>query len=114
MLIDIDTGHALTHIPHKESFHTWRGRLSDGEYRAIEQELNRRIAGGEVHTAGWIPGADWRGTVFQPIYDHACHQDAEQAGLCFGLIMWVVMQRRPERWGFGRYEKDGIPIRSLT
>ena len=38
-------------------------------------ELNKRIdENPEVHTAGWIPGHDWTGTVFYPIY-LACKKD---------------------------------------
>ena len=44
-------------------------------YQAIIDELNRRIdENPEVHTAGWIPGHNWKGTVFYPIY-LACKKD---------------------------------------
>jgi hypothetical protein len=61
-----------------------------------------------------MPGSDWSQTVFDPIYSVACQCDEEAAGKFFGLILWVVVKDRPDVWSYGRYEKDGIPIRGLT
>lgn len=69
MLINIDTGKLITRIPHKKSFEAWRKQISNEDYQAVVDELNKRIdENPEVHTAGWIPGHDWTGTVFYPIY----------------------------------------------
>lgn len=114
MLYSIDEDKIINYIPHENEFSVWRGRLSDLEYQTIVEELNRRIEGTEIQTSSWIPGSDWTGTVFDPIYRKACLNDIIDSGLCFGLIVWVVMMERPETWAFGRYEKDGIPIRGLT
>lgn len=56
-------------------------------------ELNKRIdENPEVHTAGWIPGHDWTGTVFYPIY-LACKKIQLQlrfsSGLSFLLYLWT-------------------------
>ena len=114
MLISMDSGKLVTRIPHRAEYEAWISRLSEQELDAIRQELNSRIAGGEVHTSSWIPGGDWTGTVFQPIYEKACRRDPDAAGRCFGLILWVVMMDHPDKWGYGRYEKDGVPIEGLT
>ena len=110
----IDTTKPIIHIPHEKDYRRWRDRLGD-EYNAIMNTLDAMISnGGEVHTSSWMPGSDWEGTAFQSIYTIACEHDEVAAGLCFGLFLWVAMQNRPEAWAFGRYEKDGIPIRGLT
>ncbi|MEE9555404.1 MAG: hypothetical protein V3W18_14040 [candidate division Zixibacteria bacterium] len=114
MLYSIDKEQLINYIPHQREYEIWRSRLSDEEYQAIVNELNNRIANDDIHTAGWIPGSDWTDTVFQPIYEKACLLDEEAAGKCFGLILWIVMMEHPDAWSFGRYEKDGIPIESLT
>lgn len=114
MLVNIDSMRPITRIPHRDFYNACIARMSQGDIDAIKAELNERIETDEVHTAGWMPGSDWSETVFQPIYSDGCRNDTEQAALLFGLIVWVVMMERPERWGFGRYEKDGVPIRSLT
>lgn len=116
MLYAVDSEEKIEYIPHPHEFELWRSRLSDAEYDAIVNEINSRIGGDEVKTAGWIPGTDWSGAnkVFEPIYSKACLGDFENAAKCFGLIMWVVMMEHTDSWAFGRYEKDGIPIRSLT
>jgi len=114
MIIDIYRGTPLTWIPNADAYHAWKSRLSDDQYQAIVDELNDIIDGGDVHTSSWIPGAEWKKTVFLPIYEKACGRDEELAAKFFGLILWVVMMDRPEEWACDRHEKDGVPIRGLT
>jgi len=114
MLYSIDTGEYIHYVPHEKDFCLWRGRLSDDEYNAICTELNALISGDEIHTSSWIPGDDWTGTVYDPIYKKACLHNPETSGLCFGLFLWVAIQNHPDVWGFGRYEKNGVPISGMT
>ena len=114
MIYSLASQELVDSIPHQADYARWRSRLSDAEYQSIFDELNRRLEGDEIATSSWIPGADWRGTVFQPIHEIACNHDADKAALFFGLILWDVMMHRRETWAFGRYEKVGIPIRGLT
>jgi len=72
------------------------------------------VEGDEIHTSSWMPGSNWSGTVFDPIYRIACQQDESAAGMCFGLMLWEVLMQREDVWGFGRYEKDGVPIEGMT
>ena len=72
------------------------------------------IDGGDIHTAGWMPGNDWSGTVWEPIYTEACEYDKVASGRCFGLFVWAVLREHPETWAFGRFEKDGVPIQAMT
>ena len=71
MLYSIDSGKYVTVLPHKKGYEKWRNHLSDEDYVKIIDELGRRIDSQEINTAGWIPGHDWTGTVFEPIY-YAC------------------------------------------
>jgi len=116
MLVDINTQKPIVRIPHSREYDVWKRQLAQLDptaFKTIFDALNRRVSGYRVHTSSWIPGRDWNGTVFQPIYD-AC-QDQETAAKFFGLILWeVIMSRKGETWSFGRYEKDGIPIRGMT
>lgn len=114
MLFDIDTERAIDSIPHRAAYYGWKSHLTEEEYQTIFHVLDSRVSGDKVHTSSWIPGRDWTGTVFQPIYDRACGQDEDAAAKCFGLILWEVMMKRGEAWSFGRYKKDGIPIKGLT
>lgn len=113
MLYSIESGQ-ITRIPHEAEFRIWRSRLTDQQYEAIVEELNSRIQGKEVETSSWIPGADWTGTVFEPIYYQACAQDFDASRKFFGIIVWKVFMDHPERWSFGRYDVDGIPIKGMT
>ena len=72
------------------------------------------IEGTEIQTAGWMPGKDWTGTPFQPIYEKAARYSEEAAARCFGLMVWEVFMERDEKWTSGRFEKDGEPIGSRT
>ena len=113
-LYSVDSQEYVDYIPHRENFERWQSRLSVSQFEAICDELRGMIDGAEIHTAGWMPGNDWTGTPWEPIYTDACNYDKVASGYCFGLFVWVMLQKHPEVWGFGRYEKDGVPIRSMT
>ena len=114
MLYSIDSNSRITKIPHKADYDSWRVGISDQEYDAIYSELSSRISGAEIETSSWIPGSDWFGTVYQPIYDKACHCNEESAAKFFGLILWHVVMEHEEAWSFGRYRLGDMPIEGLT
>jgi hypothetical protein len=114
MLYSVDTAKYIDDIPHTLEYRTWLSRLPQSDLDLIRQELIRRIEGDEIHTSSWMPGSDWTGSIFYPIYERACLRNQEAAAMCFGLILWQILLERQEVWGFGRYEKDGIPIKGLT
>jgi hypothetical protein len=70
MLIDIDSGKVIDTVPFARDFETLRSRLSESEFDGMVARINEQIdeAGAEIATAGWLPGSDWTGTPFQPIY----------------------------------------------
>lgn len=114
MLFSIDSGKYVTSVPHKGDFDRWMANLSDADLEKIETELNSKIDQSDINTAGWIPGHDWTGTVYQPIYE-ACNKNVTQAGMFFGLILFNLLMNRPDKvWSFGRFEKDGRQISSMT
>ena len=119
MLVSIDTNKPIRAIPHRREFDGWMRKLlasPDGAVKlaAIEDELERRIDSDEIHTSSWMPGNDWSGTVFDPIYQDACGHNVEVSGLFFGLLVWKAFMDHPDHWAFGRYEVNNIPIRGLT
>lgn len=116
MLIDIMSGRRIEGVPHCPEFDVLRARLSDAEFEAMVVRVGELIdeAGGEIATAGWLPGSDWTGTVFEPIYTKAAREDFDRSAMFFGQLVWYTVMRRPERWGSGRYEVDGREIGSIT
>lgn len=61
-----------------------------------------------MHTAGWIPGHDWTGTVFYPIY-LACKKI--KLWLRFSSdYRFIVFMDRPEQWSLGRYQVNDKDI----
>jgi hypothetical protein len=103
-------------VPGAREFELLKSRLSDPEFDAMVDRINELIdeSGAEIATAGWLPGADWTGTVFQPIYDKAAPQDYQRSAMFFGQLVWFTIMNRPETWRSGRFEVDGREIGSRT
>src|SRR3990172_11210331 len=116
MLIDVESGKAIDRVPFQRDFDTLRRRLSDEEFDAMVAGVNELIdaSGGEVATAGWLPGGDWRGTPFQPIYSKAAREDFDRSAMFFCQLLWYAIMGRPERWASGRYQVQGRDIGSRT
>jgi hypothetical protein len=116
MLIDIDTGRPIDLIPYRAQFDHLKSRLSYAEFEAMLERINELIdeSGEEIATASWLPGSDWRGTPFEPIFSKAAQGDADRSAMFFGQIVWYAIMRRPDRWGSRKYELDGKQIRSRT
>ena len=119
MLVAIKNNGTIEEIDkqtHEFEFTRWMRRLVPADFGCIRDALNQHIdtqSGGEIITSSWIPGADWNGTPYQPIYE-AVGQDWGMARFFFGLIVWNVMINRPETWSFGRYPKNDGDIIGMT
>ena len=70
--------------------------LSDEDYKKIEDEINSKIYQNDINTAGWLPGYDWTGTVYEAIYK-ACAKNLSQSGLFFGLIIFNILMNCKDR-----------------
>jgi hypothetical protein len=116
MLIDVDTRKPILSVPYRARFDAMTARLSPAEFDAIVSHINALIdgVGADIATAGWLPGNDWTGTHFQPIYDKAARRSYDQAAKFFGLLVWHTVMQRPETWASGRYQKGGKDIGSRT
>ena len=114
MIIDISSSSKITKVPHCDTFSLIQKRLSVSDFDNIVNEINRLIdeAGGEIATAGWLPGSDWSDTPFQCIYDTAARKNKDLSARMFGLMVWYTVMNRPERWGSGKYDVDGREIGS--
>jgi hypothetical protein len=112
--IDGDKIKKITYILHKDAYYALQSRLSSIEIEAIEEELNKKISGNEVNTSTFLPGHNWSGTVFEPIYTKACKKNREVSAKFFGVMLWVVLLKRKDNWAFERYKMDGRDIRGMT
>jgi hypothetical protein len=109
-------------IPFQDQYDGWQKALGPTNCAEIMAEFNRLIEArlatkeveNQIHTAGWIPGSDWDGTVWAPIYYTAAREDPGQAALCFGLFCYVAFMRRPEKWIVGKFDLNGKSIGSNT
>lgn len=78
-------------------------RLTAVELADIRNALDSRIEGSRIETASWIPGADWRGTPYQAIYEKGARMNPDLAALMFGLIVWEAFERHEEDWYTERF-----------
>jgi hypothetical protein len=119
-LIDIDTGKTITKVPYAREFDAVRKRLTTAEFDAIVARINELIdesiakSGKEIATAGWLPGSDWTGTVFDPIYSKGTGRNYDLSARWFGQAVWFAVMQRPERWASGRYKVGDRDIGSRT
>lgn len=114
MLVDLMSDKPVTNIPFKSDYDVWMSRMTGAEITRIKAALNALIDGAKIKTAGWMPGRNWSGTPYEPIYSKAARMNYEISAKCFGLMVYVVFMEREERWTSGRFEKDGKPIGSRT
>jgi len=113
MLYSIDTGKYVERLPRKKEFDAWMKKLPQVDYEKIVDALNAKIDIKDINTSSWMPGDDWD-SVYKPIAV-ACGNNKEASGLFFGLILFDLLMRREDAvWGFGRYEKNGVPIKGTT
>lgn len=114
MLYWVESFDKVTKLPFENDYRRWVQALDAGELKAVREELNRVFDSSQIETAGWIPGGDWRGTVYQPIYEKAAQRNPEIAARIFGLLVFKVAMDRPDKWVTGRFELNGEAIRSRT
>ncbi|MEA4892466.1 MAG: hypothetical protein VB085_07875 [Peptococcaceae bacterium] len=108
----------ITKIPHDNVNRPIINRIPKIELDAIIDELNRRVdeivdSHDELITAGWIPGSNWTGMVWSPIYT-ASGNDFTRAGMVFGALVFEVIMNRSEDWSLGKYQVNGRDIGSTT
>lgn len=82
-------------------------RLSMAELSAIRAALSERIEGSRIETASWIPGADWRGTPYQVIYEKGAKLNHDVAALMFGLMVWEAFEDHEDDWYTERFSMGG-------
>lgn len=108
---DLDSGrHVAGVLDNGERGATFRralSRMSEAEVAAVRMALDDRIEGSRIETSAWIPGSDWRGTPWQPIYDVGARGSFEQAALMFGLFVWEAFDRHPADWFTTKFSAGG-------
>ena len=104
MLSSIDMNMVNT-VWYKKFFDASKSYLSDDEYQAMIDELNRIVQksiddNSDIVVSSFIPGSDWCGTVWDPIYTKACGFDFDYSAQFFGLLVCQVLMDRVETWFF--------------
>ena len=124
-LFDFERGSAepMKRVFFQTFYNEWKQRLSHQDFSNIFNDIDdlfskKAALPKPLVTMSWVPGADWTGTVFQPIYP-ACRYDTIRAAQLLGLIFMDVAIKRPENWGFGHYDLRNangtlLPIKGRT
>lgn len=87
----------ITSMYHQDFFDKYKAKMKEIDYDNIVKTLNDKIDGSDIHLSSWLPGKDWRGTVFESIL-LACNKNPYDAGKFFGLIVLDLMMKRPDEW----------------
>lgn len=103
MLFTIDR-EPVTTIPksRQADYHRWCAALAAIDPHRLDQvkaAINAYIDGKDYFRASFIPGSDWTGTIFEPLYD-ACNQSWDNSRWFFGLIAWEAVTERDDDWAF--------------
>jgi hypothetical protein len=129
MLYDFERaqGQQIAGVFYPTDYQNWRGMLirhAPLSLPVIWSEVDGLFATKAVDhqpliTVSWVPGADWTGTPYQPIYSAISTRFApdiavEYSAKFLGLLFMDVAIARPEKWGFGHYELAGKPIKGRT
>lgn len=112
MLFSID-GKLITSIPKRRMafFDSMMNNLNKQDPKAyinVAEALNEYIDSVPKDNpifSSFVPGSDWTGTPYQPLY-FACNQNKEHSGWLFGLILWQIMINRSDSWIFKPSDKD--------
>ena len=112
-VIDVETGTVITKVPFESTFNAVRRRLSDAEFETMVSRIRVIDESGSEIGYGGLPGSDWTGTPFEPIYSKAA-RDFEQSAKFFGQLVWFVSHDAAGTMGSGRYQVDGKDIGSRT
>jgi hypothetical protein len=120
MLLDFDHGgKPITAIPYPAKYRLYLHKLASNIHplaiQTVKQAFHAELHDGIV-TTSWVPGANWWSTAYQPLFDSV--NDEVEAAKFFGLVACECVLERcratGETWGYGHYEKDGVPIKGRT
>jgi len=107
MLSNIEQNLVKT-VWHKKFFDVIKSNISSEAYTKMVRELNelidQKIEQREIVVAGFLPGSNWSGTAWEPIYLNGCKYDEECSAKFFGLLVCQVLIDRPETWYFIRQD----------
>jgi hypothetical protein len=99
----------MRHVPHQQEYAEWMAQLSNVDHDAVVSAINAYIDPRDWFVSSFIPGQDWTGTVYAPLYA-ACRQSKKHSGWFFGLICWQTVIYRTDSWYFDEADSsfDGI------
>jgi hypothetical protein len=98
-----------------EAYDTWLAILPTGEYNKIVQAMNARIDRMDVVRAQYIvckSGEEWY-VEYDPVC-YAMRENRELSGKFIGLILWDVMNNRPDNWAFHKIDKTVVDEHNLV
>lgn len=105
-------GEEIKELYHKSEYNKVIAKLTAQEIVDIEKELEKIITAKlgsdeeKVFTSSWVPGKDWSGTVYHPIYTKGTAYNEEQAGKIFGLFFMKAFIENDNEWFFFKPNSD--------
>lgn len=97
MIFYLDETEART-TPRPETLGLLESRMNKSEIAKARAEIKKKIEGTRIQTSSWMPGSDWTGTVFQPIFEKAAMKNQTLAAQIFGLLVFDVFRCDDQKW----------------
>ncbi len=108
MLYDVDQNEH-TEMIHSSDYDRWRRRLSDEDHQRVIAALHQIMNENDIFKSSYLPGTNWNGTPYQPIY-YAVGESEIDAALFYGLLVWEAVQQHMNEWYFiKQQESDDQP-----
>ncbi|MGE5681192.1 MAG: hypothetical protein ACM34K_09980 [Bacillota bacterium] len=107
MIYDQKTGERLEIMPHQKEFDMWLLSISRPELKIITDHINTLAGLSEsIKLKDLGSPGKWAGTPFEPVYLKACFMDEKLSRLFAELILWNVIQNRPDEWYYESLQSE--------
>jgi hypothetical protein len=98
MILDIETGRAITYQPHRPTWNLIQARMKPQQIADVVHEVWQRTSGVKIFSPSFIAGKNWTGTRLQPIYEDGAHYSEILAAMMWGLLAWEAIRQHPDQW----------------
>ena len=106
MLVNFENGKEIKEVWHKKEYDVFLNKinaLDKDTIESIKYSIKNLMSTSEVNVTSWMPGKDWTGTPYQPIFD-ALGLESSSA-MCFGLLVQECIIEDDRVWSFTRIDK---------
>lgn len=98
LIYDIDEKTPIDEVPYYDDYIRYTSQLTEDELNAIFDEFDKYFEGRDIIESSFVPGSDWSGTVYDPIFKKPAKKDHYKAAMIFGLLLCKYVVDRDDYW----------------